>query len=294
MFIDIHVHPAFYEPINEDAKVEGLRHDALDIHLNGTAPLQHIFNQMRCAGLDRLCLLPEAYSTEYGRPLVTNEEIKRLVDLAPDRFIGFAGVDPLAEGAADKLEHAFGDLKLRGLKLHPSRQHFYPSDERLDPIYDICEKYHRPIIFHSGLSWEPNTLAKFSRPIEFEELAAARPGLKICLAHFGWPWVQETAMLMLKYPNVYADTGILYFDNALEFYKRVFNHDIPATWIDRSLRHQVMFGSNNPRFEQIRMADAISRLGFRESTLELIKGGNAIEFLGGLEETFTGGVTGER
>ena len=280
MFIDIHVHPAFYEPINEDVTVENMRHDALDIHLNGTAPLQHIFNQMRCAGLNRLCLLPEDYTTEYGRPLVTNEEIRRLVDMAPDRFIGFAGVDPMAPGAAEALEHAFGDLGLAGLKLHPSRQHFRPSDERLKPIYDICEQYRRPIIFHSGLSWEPNTLTKYSRPMEFEELAATRPGLKICLAHFGWPWVQETAMLMLKYPNVYADTGLLYFDNALEFYKRVFNHDIPATWIDRSLRHQVMFGSNNPRFEQIRMADSISRLGFRESTLELIKGGNALEFLG--------------
>ena len=30
------------------------------------------------------------------------------------------------------------------------------------------------------------------------------------------------------------------------------------------------------------MADAIGKLGFRESTLELIKGENAIEFLGGL------------
>ncbi len=283
MFIDIHVHPAFYEPINGDAALEELRHDALDIHLNGTAPLQHIFNQMRCAGLDRLCLLPEDYTTEYGRPLVANEEIRRLVDTAPDKFIGFAGVDPLAPGAAEELEHAFGDLRLKGLKLHPSRQHFYPGDERLDPIYDICQQYHKPIIFHSGLSWEPNTLTKYSRPAEFEELAAKRPGLKICLAHFGWPWVQETAMLMLKYPNVYADTGLLYFDNAWEFYKRVFTHDIPVTWIDRSLRHQVMFGSNNPRFEQIRMADAITRLGFRESTLELIKGGNAIEFLGGIE-----------
>lgn len=234
-----------------------------------------------CTSLNRLCLLPEDYTTEYGRPLVTNEEIRRLVDMAPDRFIGFAGVDPMAPGAAEALEHAFGDLGLAGLKLHPSRQHFRPSDERLKPIYDICEQYRRPIIFHSGLSWEPNTLTKYSRPMEFEELAATRPGLKICLAHFGWPWVQETAMLMLKYPNVYADTGLLYFDNALEFYKRVFNHDIPATWIDRSLRHQVMFGSNNPRFEQIRMADSISRLGFRESTLELIKGGNALEFLGG-------------
>lgn len=293
MFIDMHVHPTFYEAVNESAAVEEFRHDGLDIRLNGTAPLQHIFNQMRCAGLDRLCLLPQDYSTEHGRPLVTNEEIKRLVEMAPNRFIGFAGVDPLAEGAADKLEHAFGDLKLRGLKLHPSRQHFYPSDERMNPIYEICVKYHRPIIFHSGVSWEPNTLAKYSRPIEFEELADTRPNLKICLAHFGWPWVQETAMLMLKYPNVYADTGMLYFDNALEFYKRIFNHDIPATWIDRSLRHQVMFGSNNPRFEQIRMADAISRLGFKESTLELIKGGNAIEFLGGLEDTFTPDASGE-
>ena len=90
-------------------------------------------------------------------------------------------------------------------------------------------------------------------------------------------------MLMVKYPNVYTDTGALYFDNAKEFYTQMLARDIPITWIDRSLRHQVMFGSNNPRFEQIRMAQAIRELGFRESTLELIMGGNAIEFLGGLD-----------
>lgn len=116
----------------------------------------------------------------------------------------------------------------------------------------------------------------------FEELAAARPKLKICLAHFGWPWCRETAMLMLKYPNVYTDTGALYFDNAKEFYTQMLTRDVPMTWIDRSLRHQVMFGSNNPRFEQIRMAHAIKELGFRESTLDLICGENAIEFLGGI------------
>lgn len=30
------------------------------------------------------------------------------------------------------------------------------------------------------------------------------------------------------------------------------------------------------------MADALTKLGFRESTLELVKGKNAVEFLGGL------------
>ena len=53
-------------------------------------------------------------------------------------------------------------------------------------MYDVCETYKKPIIFHSGLSWEPNTLTKYSRPTEFEELAATRPNLKICLPHFGW------------------------------------------------------------------------------------------------------------
>ncbi len=284
MFIDMHVHPAFFEPINEDEEKEQFRHDVLGIHKNGTAVLEHVFNQMRCAGLDKLCLLPQDYTTESGQPVVTNEEIKRLVDMAPDKFIGFASVDPFDKDACDKLEHAFSTLKLKGLKLNPSRQKFYPNDEALEPIYTICEKYNRPIIFHSGVSLEPNTLSKYSKPIEFEEVAFNHPKLRICLAHFGWPWVQETAMLMLKYPNVYTDTALLYFDSAKEFYTRIMTQDIPISWIDRSLRHQVMFGSNNPRFEKIRMAQAIGELGFRESTLELIQGKNAIEFLGGLDE----------
>ena len=175
------------------------------------------------------------------------------------------------------------DLKLKGLKLHPGRVHVMPSDPIMEPIYAVCEKYNKPILFHAGLSWEPDTLTSYCQPMAFEIVAANHPHLRICLGHFGWPWVRETAMLMVKYPNVYADTGALYFDNAKEFYTQMLTRDIPITWIDRSLRHQVMFGSNNPRFEQIRMAQAIQELGFRESTLELIMGKNAIEFLGGLD-----------
>ena len=260
-----------------------LRHEALDIHLNGIAKLEHIKNQMRCAGLDKMALLAIDYSSEHGEPVVSNDEIRTLVDCEPDRFIGIASVDPLMPGAADELERAFADLKLKGLHLHLGRTHIMPGDERLAPLYKICEAFNKPIIFNAGMSWEPGSLAKYGRPIEYEELAATHPSLRICLSRFGWPWAEECAMLMVKYPNVYTDTGILYFDNAREFFDRLFKHEVALTWIDRSLRHQVMFGSNNPRFEQIRMAQALDGLGLRESTLELIKGGNAIEFLGGLD-----------
>lgn len=284
MFIDVHAHPAFYEPINDDPRREEMRHEVLDIHLNGIAKLEHVLNQMRLAGLDKMCLIPQDYLSEAGCTPVTNEEVKRLVDLRPDEFIGFAAVDPHDLEAPDKLEHAFADLDLRGLNLHPGRQRFYPMDGCVQGLYDICERYNRPVMFHTGMSWEPHTLAKYGRPVEFEELAETRPRLRFCLGHFGWPWLEEAVMLMVKHKNVYADTGLLYFDSAREFYAHLFTRELPSTWIDRSLRHQVMFGSDSPRFEQIRMARALDGLGLRESTVELIRGANALDFLNGLEQ----------
>ena len=280
MVIDIHVHPAFFDPINEDERLEELRHNELNLHKNGTAALAHFFNKMKCAKIDRCVLLPEDYNTSMnGITLVSNKEVARLVEMAPDKFIGFASIDPNDPECLEKLEEAFEILHLKGLKLHPSRQHFHPSDKKMDPIYDLCEKYDKPILFHAGLSLEPHTTTKNCRPIDFEDLANERPNLRFCLAHFGWPWCKETAMLMLKYPNVYTDTSALYFDSAKEFYTQMLTQDVPMTWIDRSLRHQVMFGTNDPRFEMIRMSKAIEELGFRASTIELIKSRNAIDFM---------------
>ncbi|MDP4109711.1 MAG: amidohydrolase family protein [Bacillota bacterium] len=278
--IDIHTHPAFFEPICENEADVEFRRKMLGLYKNGKAPLKHIYNQMDYAGIDRLVILPEDLTTNHGGTVVSNEEIKKLVEISPDRFIGFASVDPRRKDAEEVLEYAFMDLGLSGLKLHPSKQEFYPADKMLEPLYKLCIKYNKPVLFHAGLSWEPDALSKYSKPENFEEVAYNYPELRICLGHFGWPWVKETAAIMLKYTNVYADTGLLYFDNAREFFGHVFEKELGISWIDRSLRHQVMFGSNNPRFEQIRMLEALQGMEFRESTLELILGGNALRFLG--------------
>lgn len=278
--IDVNVDPAFYKPINTDPDKEKMRHEVLNIHLNGIAPLSHIYHQMDCAGISRMVLLAKDYFAVKGTTVVSNEEVKTLVDLAPDKFIGFASVDPNDADAESKLTHAFKDLGLKGLVLYPSSQHVYPDQDACKKLFALCVEYDKPVIVDSGLSWEPGSLMKFSRPILFEEIAAENPTLRICLTQFGWPWVQETAALLEKYRNLYADTGALYFDNAREFYTTTFTKQIPITWIDRSLRHQVMFGSANPRFEQIRMAHALDDLGLRASTLELIRSQNAEEFIG--------------
>lgn len=281
MNIDFRVNPAFYLDIKRKSETENIsRHKGFEIYKNSFAPILHIRNQMKVAKLDKLVLSSEDRSSEFTFPLVSNHEIKELIDLYPKEFIGIGSCDILKENYQKVAEEALTDLNLSGLKVNLGVAKIYPNDQRVIKLLDICKKFNKPIIFDCGVNWEKESISKFIRPIEFEEIVKEYSMINICLTQFGWPWVEETASLMLKHRNLYTDTGLLYFDSAGEFYKDLFNRKIPITWIDRSLRHQVMFASGNPRFEQIRMFKALDNLSLRNSTKILIKGKNAMEFLG--------------
>ena len=279
MVIDAHYHPAFFTEVCPTESLAHLRREAMAYYKTPRQEVARILEKMTSSGVERCFLLPHNYTTMNG-DAVSNDQMRMLVDAGQGRFIGFAGIDPKQDGALEELERAFVDLHLCGLKLHPSKQLFYPGEESMAPIYELCLKYNKPIVFHGGMSWQPGAPGKYSRPLEFEEIAISYPGLRFCIAHMGFPWVEETAMLLNKYPNIYADTAALYFDSAWEFYEHVFLQMMGPGWLDRSLRHQVMFGSNMPRFEEMRMLWALQKLELREETIELITCKNALEFLG--------------
>lgn len=105
-----------------------------------------LFTRMDHEGIDRFVLLPMDLTTRYGGWVVSNDEIEQIVAAAPNRFIGFASVDPYRPDALEVLDHAFKNQKLAGLKLHPSKQAFYPDDPMMDPIYQKCLEYNKPIM----------------------------------------------------------------------------------------------------------------------------------------------------
>lgn len=279
MIIDTHYHPAFITEVCKDEETADLRRQEMAYYKTPRCSVERIKERLTSSGVDKCFLLPHDYTTLNG-DRVSNEEMKMLVDLGDGRFYGFASIDPKDTQALKKLEYAFLELKLSGLKLHPSKQRFYPADPKMSEIYKLCEQLNKPIIFHSGFSWQPGSPVNYSHPLNFEDIAMNFPKLRICLAHMGFPWVKETAMLLLKYPNMYADTSALFFDSAREFYEYMFTKEIGIGWIDRSIRHQVMFGSNMPRFEEMRMLNAIREIGLREETIDLITSKNALEFIG--------------
>lgn len=281
MVIDMHVHPIFYDIICKDPKELEFRKNEFGVWKQSPMSFDEMLAEMDVGGIDKAALLPLDVTTTEGGWIVDNDQIAQIVSEKPDRFLGFASVDPHRKDAQDVLKYAFERLKLKGLKLNPAKQKFYPSDPIMEPIYEICIRYNKPILFHAGLSWEPNTPTKYCYPLAFEEVAIKHPDLRFCLAHFAWPWVREAVMLMIKYPNIYVDTSVLYLDSPEESLARIFTVDMGPLWFERSLSKQIMFASNGPRFRAFKIKRALDKLPMREDAREALYGGNAIRFLMG-------------
>lgn len=280
MIIDVHLHPILYGAINEDAKRLAFRKQNFGLYKSAVAPMEHALCVMAHAGVDKSVLLPEDYSYTMGQPIISNEEIKTLIDYAPEKFIGFASVDPREEGAAQKLSYAFDVLGLKGLKLNLSHLKMYPDDQRLIPLYALCDKQQKPILFHAGYSWEPDSPAKYARPILYEDVAVEYPHLRFALAHLGWPWVDETVMMILKYENVYTDTATVFMDSPANYYEQIFLKNMGPNFLSNNFADKVMFGSNHPRFRQARVREGLEKLRLRKDVFDRLMGGNALRFLG--------------
>ena len=280
MVIDMHAFPGFFEEICENPEKIEFRREQYFLYKQHVWPLSLFITQLDAAGIDKAVLSAEDVTTRAGGVIVSNEEVKKLVDMYPDRLIGFAGVDPRREDAAEVLEKAFTELEMKGLKLSPAMQYFMPGDPLMKPLYEICLKYNKPILFEAGMTWVKNSPSKYSNPLNFEDVAIEYPELRMCLGHFGWPWTRETAMLILKYPNLYADTALLYFDSPKQFFQTTFNDQLGEYWIDRMLYDKVMFGSTYPRIEQKRMVKATEVLNLRPKQRAMVMGENACRFMG--------------
>jgi uncharacterized protein len=121
------------------------------------------------------------------------------------QLLPFVTANPAVMTSDDAREHlgqAFAEWGARGLKLHPIGIRTFPDDPGLEGVYDACIEADAPIVFHSG----PDTRRRgFSEAAEFAKLAAARPSLKLVLAHLGGGSWRDTQALADTYPQLMFD-----------------------------------------------------------------------------------------
>lgn len=278
--IDFHTHPVLVrEMIERHPELERAARETFFIG-NNFQPLEVMLLEMDLAGIDRAVIVPIDARTGRNATIYTNEQIVEVCAMS-SRLIGFASVDPHRQSAAEELHHSVENLGLRGLKLAPALQEYFPDDPKVFPVYEMAQKLNVPILFHAGMSWEPGSKLKYGHPLRFEDVAASFPKLNIVLAHLAWPWVVDAVALALKYPNVHLDTSALYFDNPVDFLRYAMTQQVPLTVFERSLRRQLIFGSDSPRIEIKAMAKAVRALGLSKEMLECVFRRNAERLLGG-------------
>ena len=132
-----------------------------------------------------------------------NEFIADYVKRYPGRAVGLASVYPDDPGSADEFEHAIKNLGLKGLKLSPCYQSMDPRSENCCALYEIAQHYQVPVMFHAGAAYTGSL--EFGDVCLLDKVGMSFPELKIIVAHFGQPHMEQTCILMRKNENIFAD-----------------------------------------------------------------------------------------
>lgn len=140
-----------------------------------------------------------------------DEVTARLVARDPEKFIGFACVDPRMPDCMDLLVHAIEDLGLKGVKFGPIYNGVSLLDPRLEPVYAYLVRHNLPLTMHMGTTYGQNAPIHYGRPLDVDTIAARHPDLKMIMAHMGHPWCEECIVVARKNPNVYAEVSALYY-----------------------------------------------------------------------------------
>lgn len=143
---------------------------------------------------------------------------REAIEKYPNRFIGsYACVDPLKGAEAlSSMEAQVKELDPLGLKLYPtSWDGKGPVSWRMDDpklIYPLYEKASelglRHVAVHKAVPIGPFAVGEAYNPNDIENAATDFPHLSFEIVHGGLAFMEETAWLLARFPNIYINMEI--------------------------------------------------------------------------------------
>jgi len=143
--------------------------------------------------------------------------IADLESLLPPGMSLCLGINPhtLNDNSLAKTEEMLNSSSnVVGMKIYAGYYHVDVTDPIYNPIYDLAEKYDVTIVIHTGETYSERGLLKYSHPLRVDDLAVARPEMRIVACHMGVPWVFDACEVVAKNPNVYIDLSGMLVGNA--------------------------------------------------------------------------------
>lgn len=244
----------------------------------GRAPwnAERLVAEMDRAGVDKVGVLSSLAAQGVGGApdLIHVDEVKPLMDFAPDRIFGIAGVEP--HGRMDTvryIEYAVRDLGFKGLHIYPHWWGVDANDRLYYPIYAKAVELGIPVAMQMGQS-APRSRAKLTAlPHHIDDVCFDFPELKLCCLHNGHPYEREFVMLARMWEHLYiiadAHRPSTWHPEILAYMRGegVFNVDGGA---------KVMWGTDWPVQDFGSSIDEVKALGLPADLEAAILGENAL------------------
>jgi len=265
MILDFHNHiyPEKVAPAIVESLTQGKGFTAF-----GTGTASGLRAEMKRSGVEACVVLGVAVSPSLVEP--TNRWI---LEQKGEAFVPIGSIHPFYED----FKPAVRGLKaagVRGVKLHPMFQNFYPDDERAFPFYEEIVRQGLFVIFHSG----PGLIMKpgeevMGTPERIARVFKVFPRMTLVVAHFGGFRMIEEAKKHILGKDVYIDTSYppgLCFERQDWVLHMIHGHD----------PDRILFGTDTPYARQKEDAEYILRLPLSADLKERILWRNGWNLLG--------------
>lgn len=263
MIIDCHVHLNNYYENNVETLPSCL--DKLEL-------------EMRRNRIDQALVLT-SYTVTPGRPAT-----RTVVQAVRDKpyLTVIAGLDYTKFQPDDLVEIAdFVQAgKVRGLKLYPGYQPFYPLDPKWTPAFEFAALHKIPVMIHTGDTYSPKGKLKYAHPLNVDEVAVEFPDVKFVICHMGNPWIRDCMEVVYKNANVYTDMSGLTlgeFEDRFEVFLRKQVSEMLSYGVEPDA---LLYGTDWPISSMESYLDFMKELAIPQKERRMIMAENAIELYG--------------
>ena len=264
MLIDCHVHLNNYYTENGDNRRPTEEN------------VTRLWEAMATNGVDHAVVLT-SYKVNVDRPSV--EHVLEILAQDP-RTTVVEGLRWRSDHRTDlfHMEERIRDGLVKGIKLYPGYDLYAINDPSLEAVFRIAAKHDVPVMIHCGDTYSKGAKVRQAHPLLVDDVAVDYPDVRFVICHLGNPWFQDTAEVLYKNDNVYADISGLTlgdFDYEFERYLVTRVKDMIAYMGDPG--SQIMYGSDWPLVEMAPYVKFLEGLDFPEEAREHIAWKTAAE-----------------
>ncbi|MEZ4585729.1 MAG: amidohydrolase family protein [Gemmatimonadales bacterium] len=167
--------------------------------------------------------------------------------------------------------------KLRGLKLYPGYQTFYPADAKWRPAYEFAARHKIPVMIHTGDTYTPKGKLKYAHPLNVDEAAVDFPETNFLICHIGNPWIRDCMEVVYKNANVYTDISGLVLGDFSDRFEKFMRKQLEEMLLFGVEPRNVLFGTDWPISSMESYLEFMRDLATPEREKRRILAENAIE-----------------